>query len=63
MKLYSVTASVVYQDGRWQGSKQVPAFLLSDHQVANLDQAERLAHEIVDPLGKATAVYISVVEL
>jgi hypothetical protein len=62
MKLYSVTAQVVYTEGQWQGSKQVPSFLLSDRQVANLAEARRLAEEIVDPLGHAT-VHVTVVEI
>ena len=64
MRLFSVTAQVAYStsDG-WHGSVQIPAFLLSDHQVRNEVEAEALARMIVDPLRQAREVFVTVVEL
>ncbi len=58
MKLFVITARVVYEkDGR-QKVKQVLQFLLSDHQVRNEYQAQEFARHIVDPLGVAKEVHV-----
>jgi hypothetical protein len=63
MKLYSVTAQVVHTTDGWQGSIQVPAFLISDCQAQDEAAAEALARTIVDPLGLADQVHVCAVEL
>jgi hypothetical protein len=60
MKLFVITARVVYEkDGR-QKVKQVLQFLLSDRQVRNEYQAQEFARHVVDPLGLAKEVHVVV---
>jgi hypothetical protein len=63
MKLYVVTARVVYEtDGR-EETKPVLPFLLSERQVRNEYQAEELGRHIVDPLGLAKDVHATAVPM
>lgn len=63
VKLYSVTAQVVHRTGDWQGTTQVPAFILTDRQVRNEVEAQALGRMIVDPLGQALEVHVCAVAL
>jgi hypothetical protein len=63
MKLYSVTAQVVHQKDGWQGSLQIPAFILTDRQVRNEVEAQALGRMIVDPMGHAKEVHVCVTAL
>jgi hypothetical protein len=60
MKLFAISARVVYDRGGRQAVKRVPQFLLSDRLVRNEYQAQEFARHIVDPLGVATEVHVVV---
>lgn len=61
-KHYVVHATVVKKRGGWTSSVQVPTFLLdADVQgIVSEEHAERVARQVVDPLGLADRVHISV---
>jgi hypothetical protein len=58
MKGFSVTAQVVHRKDNWQGSIQIPAFILTDRQVRNEVEAQAMGRMIVDPLGQALEVHV-----
>lgn len=61
-RLYAVNAQVVTEEDGWRSSIGVPTFFLDiDVQgIVNDDHAEKIARKVVDPLGTAKEVHISV---
>jgi hypothetical protein len=63
-RFYYVQAQVTYVKDGWHGSVGVPTFVLDGNVqgILCIAHAEKVARQIVDPLGVAEAVHVSVVE-
>ena len=63
-RYWTVQATVNYKRGEWTGTMQVATFVLDGwvQGIQSQDQAEWVARSIVDPLGLASAVHVSVVQ-
>jgi hypothetical protein len=63
-RFYYVQAQVVYEKDGWRGSVGVPTFVLDANVqgILCIAHAEKVARQIVDPLGVAETVFLSVVE-
>lgn len=61
-RYYAVNAQVVTEEDGWTSSIGVPTFYLDvDVQgIVSDDHAERIARRVVDPLGLAKEVHVSV---
>jgi hypothetical protein len=59
--VYAVTATVEHRTALgWTGSRQVPTFYLNPQVqgITSAEHAERIAREIIDPMGTAVEVHV-----
>lgn len=59
---WAIAAQVEFVMGEWHTSRQVPMFYLNDRQASTILEAEKLARQVVDPVGVLT-VHLSIVDM